>query len=634
MPFCEGFELFAYPPLPRGEYTRRLLLEPGAAENPLVGHLETINLNEPSTPFEAISYAWGSDKKDQWIQLDGRRLPITTSLSDALRQVRWTDRPRAVWADAICINQENTPEKGHQVSQMARIYKLSVHTLICLGPGRGPQHRQHAHDAESLVADVNAMIQQTLGNPEFSWDWDAFPYPQGGDDALALAVDDRWHAWAELVHEPWFGRGWIIQEAVLASRAVVLWAGVEIAWVAILRAFRWLARRARFLLEQHHSKLQLTDCLISPILARTFELHQPREGRLFQPREQPARIEPLNALKLLEEARSSKVTNPKDRIYAFMALPTSDGEMPVLEPDYSDKISHLDVYRDFAVQFLAKNPTLDLLVCIQHNDNTFADTRLSSWVPRWNLQEQHVSDAFFDPSHRVLRVDPQRDSGSNARFSLSSGGQVLQVHAGIFDTIVYTSDAFDEGSSASVDAQGIIEMWQAFSTQQSSLLPGLYKQDGRGGSVTDSFLRTLTCSRSNGRLEEFQRCRREFCKLLESDRLQLRVTDAESWDAAQKIASSAAWYLHNRRFVQLGQGYFGLAPRITCVGDVCVMVDGAREPLIIRRVPGAGSGGRDYKVVGTAYVHTRRCNGFGQEIHEGCEDLRVKGLVSQTLFLH
>ena len=73
-----------------------------------------VSFQDASTvaPYEAISYVWGSNKRDQPILIDGKTLLITANLLDALGQVRLPDRPRVLWTDCICINQDNDLEKG------------------------------------------------------------------------------------------------------------------------------------------------------------------------------------------------------------------------------------------------------------------------------------------------------------------------------------------------------------------------------------------------------------------------------------------------------------------------------------------------------------------------------------------
>lgn len=56
-------------------------------------------------------------------------------------------------------------------------------------------------------------------------------------------------------------------------------------------------------------------------------------------------IEPQSALEILDSARELRLTDPRDRIYAFMALAAEDKAMPAVQPDYKKDVSHLDVSR-------------------------------------------------------------------------------------------------------------------------------------------------------------------------------------------------------------------------------------------------------------------------------------------------
>src|SRR5436305_6741327 len=81
-------------------------------------------------PFEALSYCWGSpaNKKTMNVSignfglsgtgndLQTQTLSITASLDEALRHLRRNDgTSRLLWVDAVCINQEDIPERGSQV---------------------------------------------------------------------------------------------------------------------------------------------------------------------------------------------------------------------------------------------------------------------------------------------------------------------------------------------------------------------------------------------------------------------------------------------------------------------------------------------------------------------------------------
>jgi hypothetical protein len=64
----------------------------------------------------------------------------------ALSHLRYPDKDRVVWVDALSINQTNIPERNNQVMRMSTIYSKASYTLICLGSPSSIKHR----DAESV----------------------------------------------------------------------------------------------------------------------------------------------------------------------------------------------------------------------------------------------------------------------------------------------------------------------------------------------------------------------------------------------------------------------------------------------------------------------------------------------------
>lgn len=130
-------------------------------------------------------------------------------------------------------------------------------------------------------------------------------------------------------------------------------------------------------------------------------MHRPREARTLLPANASLELQAWPTLDLLHEARYLQVTNPTDRIYAFMAIPTSDGAMPTLVPDYSDQTSYLDVYREFATRFLDATSNLDLLSYVDYKpsanlDDLFASP-FPSWIPRWNHKSYSYVPLFYFP---------------------------------------------------------------------------------------------------------------------------------------------------------------------------------------------------------------------------------------------
>lgn len=149
----EGRHGFTYSILQEADSVRYIVLEPGSTTEPLRCSLYTASLGD-APPFEAISYVWGDPERCRPLLCDAKCLKITGNLEEALRQVRLRERPRTLWVDMVCINQEDKKEQGHQVALMGRIYSKAVRTLICLGPdsqGDAPAAMQIVHETSGHV---------------------------------------------------------------------------------------------------------------------------------------------------------------------------------------------------------------------------------------------------------------------------------------------------------------------------------------------------------------------------------------------------------------------------------------------------------------------------------------------------
>lgn len=88
---------------------------------------------------------------------------------------------RIIWIDAICINQEDRAEKGHQVQSMAKIFAKANCVIVWLGEARGNTDEaledlllaaRALDEDQSPPKDINKPgIVELLQRPWFEWIW-------------------------------------------------------------------------------------------------------------------------------------------------------------------------------------------------------------------------------------------------------------------------------------------------------------------------------------------------------------------------------------------------------------------------------------------------------------------------------
>ncbi|OTA24663.1 hypothetical protein BTJ68_13339 [Hortaea werneckii EXF-2000] len=140
---------------------RILLLQPSEEEDDaLYADLEIVSLDsEPE--YKAISYVWGDASDTTDMSLNGANVNITKSLAAALRRFRDSSHLVALWADAVCINQEDFQERADQVRIMGEIYAAAIQVNVWLGRLSDAGWRARLHDSGGILDQTLFASQQT-----------------------------------------------------------------------------------------------------------------------------------------------------------------------------------------------------------------------------------------------------------------------------------------------------------------------------------------------------------------------------------------------------------------------------------------------------------------------------------------
>jgi hypothetical protein len=90
---------------------------------------------DSAPPYNAISYTWGDPSSTVDITVDGRNMVVRQNCEYVLQQA-FTKKNKEIqhlWVDAICIDQSEIQERGHQVALMGKLYKRAAHVFACVG---------------------------------------------------------------------------------------------------------------------------------------------------------------------------------------------------------------------------------------------------------------------------------------------------------------------------------------------------------------------------------------------------------------------------------------------------------------------------------------------------------------------
>jgi hypothetical protein len=580
-----------YGKLPSGDWIRILVIEPGRAQDRIFCRLQLCNIHHVPLEYEALSYVWGTSEERVEIICNGHAIGITRHLREALERVRLTDRPRLLWADAICINQKNIEERGHQVRLMSQIYKKASKVLIWAGQ----DENRHASSAFSLIRRIaNGGMSHTdaLCSANFDLYGCQTPTPSDpGNDSLSTTCSG-WESLRAFYKVPWLRRLWVLQEVVLSSSAVVMWGDEEISWELVGLA---------------SERIQDDDKLWNAVDQRTgignaYLMHSLRN--------------PKHAVYsfrvLLQRSRRFEATEPKDRIFAVLGLPTADTApdkgLLFLEPDYSLSVSQL--YLNIARRMLERERDLGLLSAVQHGPSI--EKGLPTWVPRWDRFSINPLAGVDGKSHAVATGLPEHDVGFASRKPGTLMTQGLEL-----DAITKMTDAMSE------------EIFQNAGPPVRIGITWIRRVQGIFGEHIENHLKALCWTMTAGKdwadepVHDTASHWSDFVAWwvqISSQTLDPGIRAAARVGSAQRFLTAASDCWGRRLFVTC-RGYLGLGPEALREHDLICVLAGGPVPYVLRKVD-------DYfYFIGESYV-------YGMMGDEAVQQWREGKLVLKNFELH
>lgn len=519
--------------------------------------------------YEAISYAWGDVGDTTSSFCDGHLVLITHNLKDALATMRRRDRPRFLWADAVCIDQSCKEEREHQVSHMLVIYEKATRVLVWLGKDVDGQAVKAAAALEEIAGECIRLgggkekaHRSTLKYVDELWD----VLPQGSLKGPRWTNPNSWKALAWLFSRPWFDRLWVIQEVNSNIEVDILCGGVQTSWDVVALVASYI---------QRHPKIHLYWGFPDSYHRNAYYMRR----RLW--------FREVTLPSLLNWGRSFSATEPLDRVYALMGMPSFAKMANPFKVDYS--ISTVDLGKKVAARCIQEMQSLRVLCYAQHIEEK--DT-VPSWVPRWDCTEQ------YNPINDTLKKVRWRASG-DTKPSVDFEDGVLKLTGVVFDEIKSYRPLGNATWLENNDLENHPILEFLATDNAGSVYP-------TGGKSLDAVALSLTAglgANLRKASENITSFRANFAAY--SSRL-LYLANLYISSSLKTQAEFGDWFEYeslvakkgrNRSLFYTRTGYIGLGPPGCRVGDLVCLLFGGEVPFILR--PRAES----YQLVGDGYVH-------------------------------
>lgn len=304
-----GIRSYVYKPLPTSDSFRLIELLPGMPDSPLRCNLILTRRKGGAVGYQALSYTWGEAIFPQCLEEISTQavIRITDNLYGALQTLRFEERSRLLWVDAICIAQDNIKEKSHQVRRMALIYREAISVIVWMGK-----------DDQSGVFDQLACISRSPSHPrDCKYEDDTIRYiAYTNDPHYVLYRYCRLQDVEDFLAQPWFHRVWVVQEFVLAKRLCLHVGPTCIVDQSFFRAFAFCMlseERLTGMWLMQHPNMNRTMKLVA-----FREFHRMHDGNTTDWTTE-GRIHMARCLDLLEWRQCS---DDRDRFYSLLGLLT------------------------------------------------------------------------------------------------------------------------------------------------------------------------------------------------------------------------------------------------------------------------------------------------------------------------
>ncbi|PNP74086.1 hypothetical protein FNYG_12602 [Fusarium nygamai] len=617
-----------YKPLNPGTSEIRLLKIPPNPSSEF--ELVTVSLDD-EPKYAALSYLWGDPEKYGQVTIKGNTVKIPDNLASAFLCVlsddsfRSQSHVRYLWADAICINQNDLDERSQQVQLMRRIFQRAHVTFAWVGP------KDYSLAFETIKTITKEIYENTPRKnapykTKFDLEW-LRRHPMlcidRGSDLPNNHLNDPWSAVADFLQHQYWQRVWIFQEIVLAEQLVFISSGeANLSWSMLRDTPQSIISVAR------DKKPDFLPDTAWNLLSNPMSWGKLSWLFLAQARTKIPDPDGFKGWAVSTFAANLQATDDRDYIYGLLGV----SGIPIT-PDYSPKNTTSQVYTKYIAGWLKAARTQQtmhvhspLAFLPLAGTGKYGRSDLPSWVPNYRKKREASSpwcysassfrsadegDPTSSPAHRVCYPYVVEETQSLFSWGKDMGHVTLSTNCchdsdpQILASFMSFANSFTTRNSKYVTgipaAQAMIRLLSMDKTKYVS--QGLVDNAMNLAMLITYFnmseSQTVTKTWSSNWVLDLLNMAFSPSELA-SMKVRLNVLEEiSSWslERRRKAVSEIMPVLYNYRFFETGQGYLGAVDFDVLEGDRLCTLWGYKEPVILR--PDATD---RYTFVGPAYA--------------------------------
>ncbi|KAI0154258.1 heterokaryon incompatibility protein-domain-containing protein [Xylariaceae sp. FL1272] len=457
---------------------------------------------------------------------------------------------------------------------MKTIYKTSERTVIWLGPNIAA-----IEAVEPLLGQLSQLYNQDL-DPRGPRKRQRYTV----QDYITLDLPDHqdlsWSILGDILSRPWFVRSWVVQEAALSRVTPLVLCGTHLLpWDSILSSATWV----------------LSMCYnLTPLSRRPTTVAALRSFKLFSELRQVGL--PWDLTTLLNKARRSKSSEPRDRIYSLISLSGEADKNCVLPPalraNYNKPIR--TIFRDITRYIIISTGKLSILTLIRDYQDW---NRYPSWVVDFSGGTRWERISYFSWSphpkgwHCVDEISNHTAGGMPVEVQ-HSPDDILALKGFRVDTISTVCEIMSTSAPDRLGTQALgtwIEACHRLKARYATV-----EARTRALMVTMSADWNLTAQTrvADQSTSHFTAFMRDAYSRMNNEEAQTRYgaesyigvlantnADVTADPHVHRLHLDAA---HNRRIIFTDQSFVGLGPSIVEKSDIVCVLFGGATPMILR----------------------------------------------------